>query len=96
MTRTLSLDEVAAMLKTTPETVSDCIRYRGLPAAKIGRAWVLVDDDVISWLRQQYAQAEGLTAPGAGRLHVPRSVTADTLDKVLAPKKRAARGRAES
>lgn len=56
MSRTLTLDEAADVLKTTAETVSECIRLRGLPAAKIGRAWVLVEADVIDWLRQQYIE----------------------------------------
>jgi len=54
MPRTLTLDEAAAMLHTCTDTVSECIRSRGLPAVKIGRAWVLVDDDVIGWVRSQY------------------------------------------
>ena len=56
MSRTLTLDEAADVLKTTAETVSECIRLRGLPAAKIGRAWVLVEADAIDWLRQQYIE----------------------------------------
>jgi hypothetical protein len=39
------------MLKTTPETVSAMIRNEQLPAAKVGRARVLVDIDVVRWLR---------------------------------------------
>jgi len=83
------------MLSTTPETVSDCIRYRGLPAAKIGRAWVLVDDDVIAWLRQQYAgydDAEGRPVLDAGPAVVPRR-SVDALDAALAPRKRVRRNR---
>jgi len=94
VTSTLSLDQAAVMLKTTPETVSECIRHRGLPAAKIGRAWVLVDDDVISWLRQQYPRADDLAAPAGTAARARRSLAADALDKVLAPKSRAAHGRA--
>ncbi len=56
--QTLTLQEAAAMLKTTPETVSAMIRNERLPAAKIGRAWVLVDVDVIRWLRGRYAREE--------------------------------------
>ena len=52
--RTLTLKEAAELLKTCTETVSECIRCEGLPAAKVGRAWVLVDEDVINWLRKQY------------------------------------------
>lgn len=58
MTRTLTLTEAADVLKTHPDTVADCIAHRGLPAAKIGRAWVLVLDDVIGWLRTQYTTKE--------------------------------------
>lgn len=50
--RTLTLDEAADLLKTTPETVSAKIRDEGLPAAKVGRAWVLIDVDVAEWVRR--------------------------------------------
>ena len=53
MPRTLTLDEAAAVLKTTAETVSDAIHNRGLPAARIGRAYVLVEEDVSAWVRTQ-------------------------------------------
>jgi excisionase family DNA binding protein len=58
MSRTLSLDQAAEILKTTTETVSDAIHRRGLPAARIGRAYVLVEDDVVEWLRNQYGNWE--------------------------------------
>lgn len=54
--RTLTLDEAAELLKTTAETVSEAIHNGGLPAARIGRAYVLVEDDVIAWLRTQYGK----------------------------------------
>ncbi len=54
--KTLTLEQAAAMLNTTTETVSECIRCKGLPAVKIGRAYVLVDADVLAWLRAQYGQ----------------------------------------
>lgn len=56
--RTLTLAEAAAFLKTTEETVSAKIHNEGLPAAKVGRAYVLVDVDVIDWLRRQYRTRE--------------------------------------
>ena len=56
--QTLSLQQAAAMLNTTPETVSAMIRNERLPAAKVGRAWVLVDVDIIRWLRGRYAREE--------------------------------------
>lgn len=57
--QTLTLEQTAAMLKTTTETVSECIRFQGLPAVKIGRSYVLVDVDVMAWLRTQYGQPPG-------------------------------------
>jgi excisionase family DNA binding protein len=56
--QTLSLQQAAAMLNTTPETVSAMIRNERLPAAKIGRAWVLVDVDIVRWLRGRYVREE--------------------------------------
>lgn len=90
MASTLSLDEAAQLLKTSADTVSECIRFRGLPAAKIGRAWVLVDDDVIGWLRQQYgpqedASRESLTVP------MPPHASALALREALAPRPKASR-----
>lgn len=52
--RTLTLSEAADMLHTHVDTVSECIAARGLPAVKVGRDWLLVDEDLIAWLRTQY------------------------------------------
>jgi excisionase family DNA binding protein len=54
MPRTLTLEEAGQVCKTTAETISEAIRTRGLPAARVGRAYVLIEDDVIAWLRTQY------------------------------------------
>ena len=78
MSRTLTLDEAADVLKTTAETVSECIRLRGLPTAKIGRAWVLVEADAIDWLRQQYIEH------GATMKHKTAKLTGALLDAAVA------------
>ncbi|MBL8518235.1 MAG: helix-turn-helix domain-containing protein [Betaproteobacteria bacterium] len=88
---TLTLDDAADMLKTTPDTVAECIHHRGLPAAKVGRAWVLVREDVIAWLRTQYARKDNTacdsTAAPALTSGTPTSSaqTANALAKALAP-----------
>src|SRR5262245_37795379 len=86
--QTLSLREAAAMLNTTPETVSAMIRNERLPAAKIGRAWVLVDVDLIRWLRGRYAReerecgsSEEVTAMPGGAIS---GTKAGALEKALA------------
>lgn len=99
--RTLTLDQAAEVLNTTSETVSDCIHHRGLPAARIGRAYVLVDEDVIGWLRTQYGKFRdppiGSVSPENEQLARqtldrwrPPGASAKTLAEVLAaiPKRR--------
>lgn len=53
MPKTLDLDECAAVLKVHPETAAELAAKGELPGAKIGRAWVFVEDDVVDYLREQ-------------------------------------------
>lgn len=50
---TLSIPEAAALMKIHPETVKVYIRRGILPAAKIGRAYVLLEDDVSAFIKKQ-------------------------------------------
>jgi excisionase family DNA binding protein len=97
MPPTLTLDQAAAVLNTTTETVSECIRNRGLPAARIGRAYVLVEADVIDWLRTQYPRANkqddeearpcaSTHAACAARSGSTSPSTASALSAALAPR----------
>ena len=52
--QTLDLEQAGAWLKCDPETVRAMAASGELPAAKVGRAWVFVDVDLIEWLRSQY------------------------------------------
>ncbi|MHB1678735.1 MAG: helix-turn-helix domain-containing protein [Sulfuriferula sp.] len=52
--KTLNLEQAAELLMASPDTVRDLIRSDGLPATKVGRAWVFVDVDLIDWLRSRY------------------------------------------
>jgi excisionase family DNA binding protein len=91
MPTTWSLEEAAAALKTTAETVSDCIHNRDLPAARIGRAYVLVDEDVIAWLRTQYGRFRedacgSISAANEARGGLTSArLPASALDAALAP-----------
>jgi excisionase family DNA binding protein len=92
MPRTLTIDEAAEVLKTSAETISDCIHHRGLPAARIGRAYVLVEDDVVQWLRQQYGKWRGepcgsinAANEASGGL-ISATLPASALDAALAPR----------
>src|SRR6266567_580065 len=90
---TLTLASAAKFLYTTPETISEMIRNEGLPAAKVGRAYVLVDVDVIEWLRGRYASASGkgkqCDSTDASPMVRGRSIsgtTAGALDRALTPR----------
>lgn len=92
MPQTLTLEQAAELLKTSTETVSDCIHNRGLPAARIGRAFVLVDDDIIGWLRQQYgkwkdAPCGSISAANEARGGLTSArLPVNALDAALAPR----------
>lgn len=88
---TLTIDQAAALMNTSAETVSDCIHNRGLPAARIGRAYVLVSDDVIQWLRGQYGKFREAPCGSISAANEERGgltsarLPASALDAALAP-----------
>lgn len=50
---TLNLEETARFLKVHTETVSRLAKTGQLPGAKIGRAWVFLEEDLIEYLHEQ-------------------------------------------
>jgi excisionase family DNA binding protein len=50
---TLDITEVATMLRADPETIMRLARTGELPAAHIGKSWVFLRDDVISYLKER-------------------------------------------
>lgn len=100
MPRTLTLAEAADMLKVHVDTVSDLIRRQGLPAARFGRAYVLIDDDVIAWVRTQYDHrpqegeacvSTGVASAASGGSTSP-SQASRALTEALAPRTKPRRG----
>lgn len=75
MPRILSLAQASRMLKAHPETITEAIRSRKLPATKVGRAWVFVDDDLIGWVRTQYHQPESAGSTECGSTDAARVVS---------------------
>lgn len=97
VSRILSLAEAAALLKAHPDTVSEAIKQRGLPAARVGRSYILIEEDVIAWLRTQYhrpsAGQDGPEGPSvAADIAASPSRTTRALAEALAPQKRPRRG----
>ncbi|MEE3160955.1 MAG: helix-turn-helix domain-containing protein [Pseudomonadota bacterium] len=55
MSHTLNLDEAAKYLQLHKETLRQKVRNDEIPAAKIGRRWVFIEDDLEMFLRSHYA-----------------------------------------
>lgn len=54
--RTLSLTEAAALLRMHPEEVRRRAKLGAIPAAKPGRSWVFIEDDLAEYVRSLYAK----------------------------------------
>lgn len=52
--KTLDLAEAAQLLKLHSQTVLQRARSGDIPAAKPGKCWVFVEEDLINWLRSHY------------------------------------------
>lgn len=50
---TCNITEAARLLKVHEETVAEMIRECKIPAAKVGRAWVMLERDVLDYIEQQ-------------------------------------------
>lgn len=63
---TVDINGAADMMKVHPKTVLDLISGGVLPAARVGRAYVLLSKDVMDHIQQQIVAqtAERMRAPG--------------------------------
>ena len=68
---TCNITEAARLLKVHEETVAEMIRECKIPAAKVGRAWVMLERDVLDYIEQQIrrqtAERLGRTSPQVRR-----------------------------
>ncbi|WP_446808374.1 helix-turn-helix domain-containing protein [Methylomonas sp. 2BW1-5-20] len=53
---TLDLHQAAALLKLHPQTILQKARAGDIPAAKPGKCWVFIEQDLIDWIRSQYTR----------------------------------------
>jgi hypothetical protein len=58
--RTLNINECAEFLKINVTTASELAAGGTLPGAKIGRAWVFLEDDLVDYLRAEVRRQQGL------------------------------------
>ena len=53
--RILNLQEAAALLCVHKTTLSERAKAGLVPAAKVGRAWTFIEQDLVTFLREQYS-----------------------------------------
>ncbi|MGN7612824.1 helix-turn-helix domain-containing protein [Magnetococcales bacterium HHB-1] len=54
----LTLKEAAEELRCSKNTLAELARAGEVPAAKIGRGWIFVPDDLTNWVRSRYHNAQ--------------------------------------
>ncbi|WP_090333151.1 helix-turn-helix domain-containing protein [Nitrosomonas sp. Nm51] len=53
--KTLTLEEAALFLKMHPEVVRGRAKAGIIPGVKAGKRWVFIEDDLVAYLRSEYA-----------------------------------------
>jgi len=64
MMNTLDLKQASTLLNMHPMTLRRLAANGQVPAARAGRAWIFIEDDLLNWIRSQYpaeARAAGST-----------------------------------
>ena len=88
-TRTLNVEEVCSLLKIHCSTLYQKIASGEIPAARIGRSWVFVEEDVIGYVRKQYKKESTPAAPQPAQQHrfsSSQRAAIEELDRFLARK----------
>jgi excisionase family DNA binding protein len=78
---------LAPLLGVTPRTVAEMCRRGEIPAAKLGRVWVVTRSDLLGHLERRRRARQGPRAEG---------LDADLVRLALPPPRRRARALAES
>ena len=56
--KTLNVQGVAEMFFCHPDTISAMAAAGEIPAAKVGRSWVFIEEDLLNWLRSRYERQQ--------------------------------------
>ena len=77
--KTFSLDEAASLLCMHPESLRQKAKSGEVPAAKPGRCWVFLEEDLVAYIRSNYARnRQEVRAANAQEIEVdPESWTLD-------------------
>ena len=58
--KTLNLDQAAELLGAHRETIRRQAASAQLPAVKIGRSWVFIEQDLVMYIRNKYSACDAL------------------------------------
>jgi excisionase family DNA binding protein len=86
--RTYDIHEAADFLKIDRSTALDLAGTGELPGAKIGRAWVFLEADLVAYLQDRVRQQTATRRDQALQQHPPRDVIRDAT---ILPRRRRTR-----
>jgi excisionase family DNA binding protein len=72
---TLDLNEAAALLKMHKQTVRSRAIAGKIPAAKPGKCWVFIEDDLLEWLRSKYTSTRQDVGQGGKTCSLKEKIT---------------------
>ena len=67
MSKTCDIHQASELLKIHWQTVLDLINKGFIPAAKIGRAWVMLENDVLDYLVKEVSHQTSLRLGSGGQ-----------------------------
>jgi excisionase family DNA binding protein len=86
---TLDLGQAANLLKLHPQTVLQRARAGEIPAAKPGKRWVFIEEDLLNWLRSQYNCRRDAGQGGQALCSLKEKTQKNILGTLHRPKRRA-------
>jgi excisionase family DNA binding protein len=54
LVRTFNLEEAAEFLHLHPDTLQQMAKHGEIPAAKPGKRWIFIEEDLVDWIRERY------------------------------------------
>jgi excisionase family DNA binding protein len=76
--KTLDLSGAANLLKLHPQTILQKARSGDIPAAKPGKCWVFIENDLVDWLRSKYHSPQQDVGQGGTKVCSLKEKTANT------------------
>ena len=78
--QTLNLTEAAAVLKVHENRVMEWASTGIIPAAKLGRAWVFIDEDLIAFVKKQIKEQTSTRAVPRDRYRAGSRISLTSVD----------------